>query len=162
MVNKWMEHVKSVRAGNPGKSLKDILKMAKKTYKKSPVTKAAKKHYRKTKRHHKKHHKKHHKGKKRKRGQRGGEHNTDMAHEAGEAAPPSTQGGDAGTALSGSGCPLPTQDGSGSVTQADLKACGAAPNMCGGKRKSKKRKSKSRKRRKTKRKSRKRRRKRKH
>ena len=93
MVNKWMEHVKSVRAGNPGKSLKDILKMAKKTYKKSPVTKAAKKHHHKTKRHHKKHHKKHHKGKKRKRGQRGGEHNTDMAQEAGEAAPPSTQGG---------------------------------------------------------------------
>ena len=34
MVNRWMAHVKEVSAGNPGKSLKEILKMAKKTYKK--------------------------------------------------------------------------------------------------------------------------------
>jgi len=158
MVNRWMAHVKEVSAGNKGKSLKEILKMAKKTYKKSPVTKAVKKHHRKTKRHHKKHHKKHHKGKKRKRGQRGGEHDTDMAHEAGKAAPPSTQGGDAGTALSGAACPLPPLDGSGSTDQASAKACGIAPNMCGGKRKSrrKSKRRKSRKRRKTKRKSRKR------
>ena len=94
-------------------------------------------------------------GKKRKRGQRGGEHDTDMAHEAGKAAPPSTQGGDAGTALSGAACPLPPLDGSGSTDQASAKACGIAPNMCGGKRKSrrKSRSRKRRKRRKTKRKS---------
>ena len=36
MVNKWMEHVKSVRAGNPGKSLKEILKMAKKNIQEKP------------------------------------------------------------------------------------------------------------------------------
>ena len=157
MVNLWMKHVKEVGAANKGKSLKEILKMAKKTYKKSPVTKAVKKHH-KTKRHHKKHHKKHHKGKKRKHGQRGGEHNTEMAQDAGKAAPPSTEGGNAGTALSGAACPLPPLDGSGSTDQASAKACGIAPNMCGGKRKSrrKSKRRKSRKRRKTKRKSRKR------
>jgi hypothetical protein len=31
MVNRWMAHVKEVSAGNKGKSLKEILKMAKKT-----------------------------------------------------------------------------------------------------------------------------------
>ena len=32
--NPWMTHVKGVRAKNKGKSLKDILKIAKKSYKK--------------------------------------------------------------------------------------------------------------------------------
>ena len=32
--NPWMEHVRKVRAKNKGKSLKEILKLAKKTYKK--------------------------------------------------------------------------------------------------------------------------------
>lgn len=36
MVNRWLVHVKAVAAGNKGKGLKEILKMAKKTYKKSP------------------------------------------------------------------------------------------------------------------------------
>ncbi len=81
-----------------------------------------------------------------------------MAQDAGKAAPPSTEGGNAGTALSGAACPLPPLDGSGSTDQASAKACGIAPNMCGGKRKSrrKSKRRKSRKRRKTKRKSRKR------
>ena len=34
MVSKWMEHVAEVRKQNPGKSLKEILKLAKKSYKK--------------------------------------------------------------------------------------------------------------------------------
>ena len=33
-MNPWMKHVASVRAKNKGKSLKEILMMAKKTYKK--------------------------------------------------------------------------------------------------------------------------------
>ena len=86
-----------------------------------------------------------------------------LAANTGAAAPASTLGGDAGTALSGAACPLPPLDGSGTTDQASLRACGTAPNACnvlgGGKRKRKsKRKSRSRKRRKTKRKSRKRRR----
>ena len=52
MANAWQLHVKSVMAKNPGKSLKECLKMAKKTYsktasasvtKKASKTKAAKK-----------------------------------------------------------------------------------------------------------------------
>ena len=35
MGNKWLGHVKSVMKANPGKAFKDILKIAKKTYKKS-------------------------------------------------------------------------------------------------------------------------------
>lgn len=34
MGNPWMDHVKTVRKANPGKSLKEVLKMAGKTYKK--------------------------------------------------------------------------------------------------------------------------------
>jgi hypothetical protein len=36
MTNSWMTHVKSVSKANKGIGLKEILKMAKKTYKKSP------------------------------------------------------------------------------------------------------------------------------
>lgn len=47
MANAWMEHVKAVRKANPSKSLKEVLKMAGKSYKKSgaskKVTKTAKK-----------------------------------------------------------------------------------------------------------------------
>lgn len=34
MPNKWIEHVKKVKKANPGKKLKDVLKLASKTYKK--------------------------------------------------------------------------------------------------------------------------------
>ena len=34
MANKWIEHVKKVTKQNKGKSLKEILVLAKKTYKK--------------------------------------------------------------------------------------------------------------------------------
>ncbi len=44
MVNAWMAHVKTVSAANKGKSLKEILKMAKKTYKRSPGVVHKKKH----------------------------------------------------------------------------------------------------------------------
>ena len=164
-----MAHVKEVSAGNKGKSLKEILKMAKKTYKKSPATKVAKhKKHKKHKKHHttKRHHKKHKRGRRGRKKQRGGEHNTDMAADSGAAAPASTEGGNAGTALAGSDCPNPPPDGSGSTSQALLRGCGSLPNGCnafiGGKRKRKsKRKKSRRKKRKTRRKSRKRRRKRK-
>jgi hypothetical protein len=46
MGNPWMDHVKSVRKANPGKQLKEILKMAGKTYKKqakAPCAKVTKK-----------------------------------------------------------------------------------------------------------------------
>lgn len=47
MANAWMDHVKVVRKANPSKSLKEVLKMAGKSYKKSgaskKVTKTAKK-----------------------------------------------------------------------------------------------------------------------
>ena len=39
-LNAWMKHVMSERSRHPGKSFKDVLKLAKKTYKKSPVEKA--------------------------------------------------------------------------------------------------------------------------
>ena len=42
MVNAWQSHVKSVMASNPGKSLRDCLKLAAKSYKKS-ATSATKK-----------------------------------------------------------------------------------------------------------------------
>ena len=35
MVNKWIEHIKKTGKKNKGKSLKEILKIAKKTYKKA-------------------------------------------------------------------------------------------------------------------------------
>jgi len=38
MVNKWIEHVKSVSKANKGKTFKEILIMAKKTYKKNNTT----------------------------------------------------------------------------------------------------------------------------
>ena len=41
MANAWMEHVKAVRKANPKKSLKEVLKMAGKSYKKSGVSKKA-------------------------------------------------------------------------------------------------------------------------
>ena len=34
-MNKWQVHVKATMAANPGKSLKECLKLAKKTYKKT-------------------------------------------------------------------------------------------------------------------------------
>lgn len=34
MANKWIEHIKKVKAKNKGKSLKEIILLAKKTYKK--------------------------------------------------------------------------------------------------------------------------------
>jgi len=50
--NPWIEHVMQTRkaAGNKGKSFKEILKIAKKTYKKSPAAhkKAHKKSHKKT------------------------------------------------------------------------------------------------------------------
>ena len=95
----WNIHVEKVRGLHPEKSFKDILVLAAKSYKKSPVAKAvdtvmgsvhhSEKHHGKHKKHHSKHHSKHHKG--------------------------------------GSNCMLPTADGSGSVTQADLVECGTAP-----------------------------------
>jgi hypothetical protein len=158
MVNAWMTHVKSVSAANKGKSLKEILKMASKTYKKSPATAAVKKHKKHKKRHSTK--RKHKKRKGRKK-QSGGEHNTDIATDAGAAAPATTEGGNAGSIFDGAACTLPARSGSGSVTQADLNACGSSPSGCnvfkGGKRKRKsKRKKSRRKKRKTRRKSRKR------
>lgn len=39
MANAWMNHVKAVTKQNKGKSLKEILKMASKTYKKTGTTK---------------------------------------------------------------------------------------------------------------------------
>ena len=153
-----MTHVKSVSAANKGKSLKEILKMASKTYKKSPATAAVKKHKKHKKRHStkRKHKKRKHKGRKK---QSGGEH--DIATDAGAAAPATTEGGNAGSIFDGAACTLPARSGSGSVTQADLNACGSSPSGCnvfkGGKRKRKsKRKKSRRKKRKTRRKSRKR------
>jgi len=67
MVNRWLVHVKAVAAGNKGKGLKEILKMAKKTYKKSPGVhkKERKKTHRKRRRKtHKKRKTKHHKKRK--------------------------------------------------------------------------------------------------
>ena len=43
MGNPWMDHVKSVKKANPGKSLKEILIMAGKTYKKQAKAPGAKK-----------------------------------------------------------------------------------------------------------------------
>ena len=43
MGNPWMDHVKAVKKANPGKSLKEVLKMAGKTYKKQPKAPGAKK-----------------------------------------------------------------------------------------------------------------------
>ena len=43
MGNPWMDHVKAVQKANPGKSLKEVLKMAGKTYKKQPKAPGAKK-----------------------------------------------------------------------------------------------------------------------
>ena len=38
-LNTWMKHVMDERSRHPGKSFKDVLRLAKKTYKKSPVEK---------------------------------------------------------------------------------------------------------------------------
>lgn len=38
-LNAWMRHVMAERSHHPGKSFKDVLRLAKKTYKKSPVEK---------------------------------------------------------------------------------------------------------------------------
>ena len=158
-----MTHVKSVSAANKSKSIKKNLKMASKTYKKSPATAAVKKHkkhknHHSTKRKHKKRKGRKHKGRKK---QSGGKHNADIAIDSGAAAPATTEGGNAGSIFDGAACTLPARSGSGSVTQADLNACGSAPSGCnvfkGGKRKRKsKRKKSRRKKRKTRRKSRKR------
>lgn len=43
MANKWLAHVKETSKRNPGVAFKDVLKMAKKTYKKSAVDTASKK-----------------------------------------------------------------------------------------------------------------------
>ena len=37
--NPWLDHVKNVSDANKGKTFKEILKMAKKTYKKKPAVK---------------------------------------------------------------------------------------------------------------------------
>jgi|UniRef100_A0A6C0C686 hypothetical protein len=59
MGNPWIAHVKTVSKANKGKSFKEILKMAKKTYKRSPgiQKKVHKKKHMKTRR--KTHKKKH-------------------------------------------------------------------------------------------------------
>jgi len=49
-----MAHVKTVSAANKGKSLKEILKMAKKTYKRSPGVVHKKKHKKTRRKTHKK------------------------------------------------------------------------------------------------------------
>lgn len=49
MANAWMEHVKAVKKANPSKSLKEVLKMAGKSYKKSGVGKKTTKTAKKTK-----------------------------------------------------------------------------------------------------------------
>ena len=41
MANAWMDHVKAVRKQHPKKSLKEVLKMAAKSYKKTGSTKKA-------------------------------------------------------------------------------------------------------------------------
>jgi len=66
MVNRWLIHVKQVSKDNKGKGLKEILKMAKKTYKRSPGVhkKAHKKTHRKKRR--KTHKKRKHRKKRRK------------------------------------------------------------------------------------------------
>jgi len=144
MVNKWMQHVKDVRAGNPGKSLKDILKMAAKTYKRSPKTEEKKKKKHRTRKvHHKKrHHRRHRRGKRKHRG--GGE-------DAADGAPVSdakVDGGNTDTMTEGSTCTLPARDGSMSVTGSDKAQC--AGSQKGGKTKKKHRKRRKRRRRKRK------------
>lgn len=59
MANAWMTHVKAVKKQHPKKSLKEVLKMAAKTYKKTGTSKKSmtKKHKRggmKTKKHRRK------------------------------------------------------------------------------------------------------------
>lgn len=82
MANPWLEHVKKVHKANPGKKFKEILIMAKKSYKsvESEVSKAvagkkhskAKHHKAKTGKHHKAKTGKHHKtAKKSKKGKKG-------------------------------------------------------------------------------------------
>ena len=144
MPNPWFEHMKTVRAKNPGKSLKEIMIMAKKTYKRSPVTKAAKK---RTAKHKKPHSDKKHKKRRRKsRSRTGG--NPEVGNDASKveaAADVSSSSGD---------CPLPARDGSGTSSVADKILCGTAGplpplHMNGGKRKSKKSSRKRRSKRKT-------------
>ena len=65
MGNPWIDHVMKTRSAHAGKSFKEILKMAKKTYKKSPA--AHKKVYKKKTHKRKTHKRKTHKRKSRKR-----------------------------------------------------------------------------------------------
>lgn len=70
MGNPWIDHVMATKRKHSGKSFKEILKMAKKTYKKSPTVHKKKTHKRKT--HKRKTHKrKSHKRKTHKRKRRG-------------------------------------------------------------------------------------------
>ena len=77
MANPWLEHVKKVHKANPGKKFKEILIIAKRSYKsvESEVSKAVagKKHHKaKTGKHHKAKTGKHHKtAKKSKKGKKG-------------------------------------------------------------------------------------------
>lgn len=65
MGNPWIDHVMATKRKHSGKSFKEILKMAKKTYKKSPTVHKKKTHKRKT------HKRKSRKRKTRKRKRRG-------------------------------------------------------------------------------------------
>jgi hypothetical protein len=128
--SKWIIHVMATNKANPGKAFKDILKMAAKTYKKSPETKV---HGKPKKTTHKTS-KKGRKGKKRRKKHKGG---GDLADDAGVVSEPSSIGG--------TDCPLPAKDNSGSITNADLSLCGGLGASVGGKRKHSKRKSSKRK-----------------
>lgn len=120
--SRWIIHVMDTHKANAGKAFKDILKMAAKTYKKSPETKKRHTNKRK-KRHHKgKTCKKGKKGKKCRKNQSGGVITEGTLGDHGAAAAPSPVG-DAGTALSGNECTLPQSNGSGSITGSDLAQC---------------------------------------
>lgn len=79
MANKWIKHVMAVRrsTGGRGKSFKEILKLAKKTYKRSPSvgkkkhrTRKHKRTHHRRKRHTRKHHTRKHKRRRRRRRRR--------------------------------------------------------------------------------------------
>ena len=59
MGSAWLEHVKNEMAKHPGKRLKEVLKIASRTYKKGKGTTAKKTHKRRHKRRRSKSHKKH-------------------------------------------------------------------------------------------------------
>ena len=148
--SRWIIHVMDTHKANAGKAFKDILKMAAKTYKKSPETNKRHTNKRK-KRHHKgKTCKKGKKGKKCRKNQRGGGITEGGSGDPGVAAAPSL-GGNAGTALSGSECTLPLNDGSGSITGSDLRLCNGSAlpiPFSGGRKKRKASKKRQKKRRK--------------